>query len=254
MTPPSGREPARPQPGAARPTAAQPRLSREAVVAFVLLPVLLAAGFFLGSQLLGDGGAPPRVDAAAPQTPAAEGNQGVQGPVVPTGAATSPDPGVQGPTAPAEPAQPLPGPSAPPTQAASPEPTRPASPEPTQAPTQPPSPAPTQAPTQAPSPAPTQEPTQPPAQPGPQGPTTGAGPAPTPQAGDGVLLFKGFAGEDVRTWQARMAERGWAIQVDGIYGAQSASVARRFQAEKGLRVDGLVGIQTWNAAWQTPIT
>jgi peptidoglycan hydrolase-like protein with peptidoglycan-binding domain len=51
-----------------------------------------------------------------------------------------------------------------------------------------------------------------------------------------------------------MVERGWDLEVDGIYGPETESVAERFQAEKGLRVDGLVGINTWNAAWEAPIT
>jgi peptidoglycan hydrolase-like protein with peptidoglycan-binding domain len=29
---------------------------------------------------------------------------------------------------------------------------------------------------------------------------------------------------------------------------------RAFQAEKGLTVDGLVGLGTWNAAWTAPVT
>ena len=29
---------------------------------------------------------------------------------------------------------------------------------------------------------------------------------------------------------------------------------KRFQAEKGLAADGLVGRQTWDAAWTSPIT
>ena len=119
---------------------------------------------------------------------------------------------------------------------------------------------------EAPSPEPTQpspEPTQPSAgpsapAPGPTAPTgpetTGGQAAPAPSVGDKVLLFRGAANEDVRTWQARMAERGWIITVDGIYGEQSESVAKRFQAEKGLAVDGIVGIQTWNASWDAPVT
>ncbi len=61
-------------------------------------------------------------------------------------------------------------------------------------------------------------------------------------------------GEDVRVWQARMRARGWHIEVDGVYGPQSAEVARRFQREKGLEVDGIVGPVTWAAAWTAPIT
>jgi hypothetical protein len=53
----------------------------------------------------------------------------------------------------------------------------------------------------------------------------------------------------VAAWQARMQARGWNITVDGLYGPHSAEVARQFQAEKRLSVDGIVGEQTWAAAF-----
>ncbi|MET0786185.1 MAG: N-acetylmuramoyl-L-alanine amidase [Paenisporosarcina sp.] len=58
----------------------------------------------------------------------------------------------------------------------------------------------------------------------------------------------------VRTWQQRMKDRGWKIGVDGKYGSESDSVCRKFQAEKGLSVDGLVGPKTWDKSWSAPIT
>jgi len=58
----------------------------------------------------------------------------------------------------------------------------------------------------------------------------------------------------VRKWQQQMKNRGWSISVDGIYGPQSESVARSFQQEKGLGVDGKVGPQTWAATWNAPVT
>lgn len=61
-------------------------------------------------------------------------------------------------------------------------------------------------------------------------------------------------GDDVRRWQARMAERGWRITVDGAYGPESERVCRAFQAEKGLEVDGIVGPKTWRMTWEAPIT
>lgn len=61
-------------------------------------------------------------------------------------------------------------------------------------------------------------------------------------------------GEDVRTWQAQMDKRGWDIDVDGLYGDQSADVAEAFQLEKGLVDDRMVGRLTWAAAWESPIT
>lgn len=68
------------------------------------------------------------------------------------------------------------------------------------------------------------------------------------------LLRRGMVGSDVRRWQARMRERGWNIDVDGIFGPQTERVARAFQAEKGLRVDGIVGPETWRAAWLAEVT
>jgi peptidoglycan hydrolase-like protein with peptidoglycan-binding domain len=69
-----------------------------------------------------------------------------------------------------------------------------------------------------------------------------------------VVLGRGSTGDDVRRWQEQMARRSWIIRVDGIFGPETASVARRFQREKGLRVDGLVGSHTWWAAWRLPVT
>ena len=58
----------------------------------------------------------------------------------------------------------------------------------------------------------------------------------------------------MRTWQTRMHERGWAIAVDGDYGPNSHDVCLRFQRDKHLSADGIVGPATWAAAWTTPIT
>ena len=60
--------------------------------------------------------------------------------------------------------------------------------------------------------------------------------------------------EGVRVWQARMRERGWRIAVDGIYGRESERVCRAFQKEKGLTVDGILGPETWRAAWTAKVT
>lgn len=63
-----------------------------------------------------------------------------------------------------------------------------------------------------------------------------------------------LSGEDVRTWQAQMGNRGWTIDTDGVFGPQADDICRRFQAEKGLGVDGVVGADTWRAAWESPVT
>ena len=59
---------------------------------------------------------------------------------------------------------------------------------------------------------------------------------------------------DVRTWQQKMRDRGWSIDVDQIYGQGSEQVCRQFQSEKGLGADGMVGPQTWAATWNAPVT
>lgn len=70
-------------------------------------------------------------------------------------------------------------------------------------------------------------------------------------------LFKYESGEtltydaNVEQWQQRMSDLGKTIDVDGLYGPQSAQVARDFQAEQGLSVDGIVGPQTWEASFDT---
>lgn len=59
---------------------------------------------------------------------------------------------------------------------------------------------------------------------------------------------------DLKKWQAQMRKRGWSITADGLYGPATKKVARQFQAEKGLAVDGLIGAATWRAAWTEKIT
>lgn len=74
--------------------------------------------------------------------------------------------------------------------------------------------------------------------------------------GGPAYSFSGYYGhrEDLRTWQKRMQARGWTIVADGYYGPETKKVARLFQAEKGLVIDGLIGKRTWDAAWAKPIT
>lgn len=61
-------------------------------------------------------------------------------------------------------------------------------------------------------------------------------------------------GGDVQVWQSQMHHRGWPISIDGWYGHESAKHCFSFQREKGLTQDGVVGPQTWNAAWGAPVT
>src|SRR5437660_242900 len=64
----------------------------------------------------------------------------------------------------------------------------------------------------------------------------------------------GSKGDDVRTFQIRLAERGWDIPVDGVYGRDLQWIVDQFQHEKHLDNDGIVGPRTWEAAWRAPVT
>lgn len=68
----------------------------------------------------------------------------------------------------------------------------------------------------------------------------------------------GYWSEDrphIRTWQQQMKDRGWnAISVNGRFRDTDRNVLRRFQKEKGIRVDGGLGPESWRAAWTEPVT
>jgi peptidoglycan hydrolase-like protein with peptidoglycan-binding domain len=118
-----------------------------------------------------------------------------------------------------------------------------------------------------PGPAPGQPPGPPPAPPG-----TPAPPFPLPdgsyfgpKSGPRESVSGYFSHrDDLRRWQAQMKARGWRkvpgtggrkdFADDGLYGDDTAAVARAFQAEKRLDVDGLIGPATWAAAWTAPVT
>lgn len=79
-------------------------------------------------------------------------------------------------------------------------------------------------------------------------------PSPTPNVvWPGVYVSVGSTGSVVKTIQNRFLFRGWSgIGVaDGIAGPKFDTVVRQFQIEKGLRVDGIVGKNTWDALFRS---
>jgi peptidoglycan hydrolase-like protein with peptidoglycan-binding domain len=52
--------------------------------------------------------------------------------------------------------------------------------------------------------------------------------------------------------QAQLKRRGWKIGVDGLFGAQTETVIKAFQKEKGIKADGLLGPKTWRLIWEAP--
>ncbi|WP_326821864.1 peptidoglycan recognition protein family protein [Streptosporangium sp. NBC_01756] len=80
-------------------------------------------------------------------------------------------------------------------------------------------------------------------------------PEPHPSFPGRVLKYPPvMIGEDVRTWQRQMSDRGWDIDVDGMYGEASRDACRAFQREKGLSATGAVDRVTWQATWEEPVT
>lgn len=68
-----------------------------------------------------------------------------------------------------------------------------------------------------------------------------------------ALVRLGSTGSAVRAVQERLKARGWRITVDGDFGPTTDRIVRAYQAEKGLRVDGVVGLATWRSLWLSPI-
>jgi N-acetyl-anhydromuramyl-L-alanine amidase AmpD len=69
----------------------------------------------------------------------------------------------------------------------------------------------------------------------------------------------------VLAWQRKMRDRGWDLVVDGKFGTSSARALVAFQEEKRaegwcdsrgrlLEADGVLGPQSWEAAWTAPVT
>ena len=70
-------------------------------------------------------------------------------------------------------------------------------------------------------------------------------------------LRYGSKGWYVEMLQTMLNKVGYKIAIDGIFGRQTLAAVKDFQAKHGLRVDGIVGINTWTKLIQesgiTPI-
>ncbi|HEU5001344.1 MAG TPA: peptidoglycan-binding protein [Actinomycetota bacterium] len=63
-----------------------------------------------------------------------------------------------------------------------------------------------------------------------------------------VLLQNGSSGDQVRQLQQALLAAGYdPTGVDGVYGPGTETAVRRFQGERGLDADGIVGPRTWEA-------
>lgn len=68
------------------------------------------------------------------------------------------------------------------------------------------------------------------------------------------LTSPSMGGDDVLQWQQQMIHRGWTLEADGVFNERDHEVLIKFQQQKGLTVDGVLGPISWNAAWEAPIT
>ena len=57
----------------------------------------------------------------------------------------------------------------------------------------------------------------------------------------------GSSGEAVRQLQEALNARGYALDVDGVFGSKTRSAVKNYQKENGLAVDGIAGSETWGS-------
>lgn len=74
--------------------------------------------------------------------------------------------------------------------------------------------------------------------------------------GTSVPAYPGYtlkqkAGFDanVKIFQSQLKAKGYSITADGEFGPKTTAAVKKFQADKKLTVDGLVGPTTWKTAW-----
>lgn len=67
-----------------------------------------------------------------------------------------------------------------------------------------------------------------------------------------ALAYPKAEGPDIPLLQTRLTAHGHYCQSDGIYGPRTLRAVLAFQSSKGLRVDGIVGRDTWRALLRQP--
>lgn len=59
-------------------------------------------------------------------------------------------------------------------------------------------------------------------------------------------LKKGSRGDQVRSVQQLLSANGYPLYIDGEFGDKTDDAVRKYQKDKGLYVDGIIGIKTWS--------
>ena len=65
-------------------------------------------------------------------------------------------------------------------------------------------------------------------------------------------LRKGSSGDAVKELQSKLNENGYALTVDGKFGAKTDEAVKDYQTNHGLVSDGIVGAATWDSLLQDP--
>ncbi|MHC5933288.1 peptidoglycan-binding domain-containing protein [Nostoc sp.] len=60
-------------------------------------------------------------------------------------------------------------------------------------------------------------------------------------------LYFGSSGVAVSALQRLLVSNGYAVKVDGVFGALTETAVKAFQNQRNLGVDGIVGQRTWRA-------
>lgn len=79
-----------------------------------------------------------------------------------------------------------------------------------------------------------------------------------PPAGTGhpgtTLLRVGDRGDAVRDLQERLTQCGHMTTLDGEFGVETSTAVRAFQEQRGLRIDGICGNETWGVLIESSYT
>jgi peptidoglycan hydrolase-like protein with peptidoglycan-binding domain len=60
------------------------------------------------------------------------------------------------------------------------------------------------------------------------------------------ILRRGMRGEDVKILQSKLESLGYLVgPIDGIFGSKTERAVRQFQKANSIKVDGIVGPQTY---------
>lgn len=59
-----------------------------------------------------------------------------------------------------------------------------------------------------------------------------------------------MSGTDISEWQKQMNHFGYGLETDGVYGNKSDLACRDLQKKRDLKVDGVIGPNTWRETWE----